>query len=191
VSIVAGQRALWVAVRTRGATDGPETVVRIDPSSLEQRQIVIPGGVQDIAVGAGALWVSNRFRRSVVRVDTRTGTQRTIAMPGEPLGLAFGSGAAWVATRGDDALTRISPGGTQVDRIDLPSIPTRVTVGGGSVWVTALQAGRLLRVDPGSRRLVERIDTGARPFALDVEHGERVWVTLLTRGAVQPVRFAR
>jgi streptogramin lyase len=75
--------------------------------------------------------------------------------------------------------------------IPVPSIPTRVTVGGGSVWATALEAGRLLRIDPNRRMVVERIDTGSRPFALDVEHGRTVWVTLLDSGSVQPVRFSK
>jgi hypothetical protein len=191
VAVVAGQRALWVAVRTKGATGGAESVVKIDPSTLQQQQISIPGGVQDIAVGAGALWVSNRFGASVVRVDTRTGAQRTIAVSGRPLGLAVGEGALWVATRGDDTITRISPNGTQTKAIAMPSIPTRVTVGGGSVWATALEAGRLLRVDPQRRALVDRIDTGPRPFALDVERGRAVWLTLLSQNAVQRVGFSR
>jgi streptogramin lyase len=66
-----------------------------------------------------------------------------------------------------------------------------VAVGGGSVWATALEAGRLLRIDPQQRKLIEPIDTGARPFALDVEHGQAVWLTLLSRGAVQRVRFSK
>ena len=191
VAVVSGQHALWVAVRTRGATSGSETVVKIDPSGLTQQQISIPGGVQDITVGEGALWVSNRFRSSVVRVDTGTLAMREIPVAGRPLGLAAGFGAVWVATRGDDTITRISPRGTQVKAIPVPSIPTRVAVGGGSVWATALEAGRLLRVDPERRALAERVDTGPRPFALDVVHGESVWLTLLSQGAVQPVTFAR
>jgi predicted Ser/Thr protein kinase len=191
VAIVAGQRALWVGVRTKGATGGAESVVKIDPSALTQQQISIPGGVQDIAVGAGALWVSNRFRPYVVRVDARTGSLREIRVSGSPKGLAVGAGALWVATRGDDTITRISPRGTQVTAIAMPSIPTRVTVGGGSIWATALEAGRLLRIDPETRRLVEQIDTGPRPFALDVEHGTTVWITLLSQSAVQPVTFSR
>jgi streptogramin lyase len=192
VQVVAGLGALWVGVRTRGAGFGDdETVVKVNPSTPEQQAILIPGGVQDLTVGAGALWVSNRFRNSVVRVDARTGVQREIGLSGKPGGIAVGSGAVWVATQGDDTITRISPRGTQVTAIDVPSIPTRIAVGGGSVWATALEAGRLLRIDPVRRRLIERIDMGARPFALDVEHGKAVWVTLLSRGAVQRVRFAR
>ncbi|MEA2157573.1 MAG: hypothetical protein QOE11_3713, partial [Solirubrobacteraceae bacterium] len=89
VQIVAGLHDLWVAVRTAGAR-GAETVVKIDPSTFVQQPIAIPGGVQDLAVGAGALWVTNRFRNSVVRVDARTGRQREIKVRGAPNGVAVG-----------------------------------------------------------------------------------------------------
>jgi outer membrane protein assembly factor BamB len=191
IQVVAGQRALWVGVRTLGAVSGEETVVKIDPSTLTQERIPIPGGVKDIAVGEGALWVTNRFRNSVLRIDARTGAQRAIGLNGTPGGLAVGAGAAWIATTGKSTITRISPRGLDVKPIEVPSPPTRVTVGGGSVWATSQQASRLLRIDPADRKLVERIKTGSQPFALDVERGRTVWVTLLASGTVQPVRFSR
>ncbi|MEA2156996.1 MAG: hypothetical protein QOE11_3136, partial [Solirubrobacteraceae bacterium] len=90
-----------------------------------------------------------------------------------------------------DTITRISPRGTQVQAIPMPNIPSRVAVGGGSVWATSTEGGRLLRVDPGTRRLRERLDTGTRPFALDVEHGSAIWLTLLGDNAVQRVTFSK
>jgi streptogramin lyase/predicted Ser/Thr protein kinase len=191
IQVVAGQGALWVGVRTPGAVAGEETVVKIDPSTLAQQRIPIPGGVQDIAVGEGALWVTNRFAKTVLRVDARTGARRAITLSGTPGGLAVGAGAVWVATSGRNTITRISPRSLDIKRIPIPSVPTRVTVGGGSVWATSMQAARLLRIDPGRRKVVDRIKTGRQPFALDVEHGRTVWVTLLVSGTVQPVRFSR
>ena len=190
VQVVAGQSALWVGVRTDGAP-GDETVVKVDPSTLARQGIAIPGGVQDLAVGGGALWVTNRFTQTLTRVDIRSAGIRTIRMPGRPGGIAYGSGAAWVATSGDDTITRVSPRGLDVTSIPMPFIPTRVAVGGGSVWATAREANRLLRIDPIRRELVERIDTGSRPFALDVERGRAVWLTLLNENAVQRVTFSR
>ncbi|HUR85726.1 MAG TPA: protein kinase [Solirubrobacteraceae bacterium] len=191
VQVVAGQGALWVAVRTKNANGADETVVKVDPSTLARQGITIPGGVQDLAVGGGALWVTNRFTQTVSRVDVRSANIRTIRVSGRPDGLAYGSGAAWVATSGDDTITRISPRGLDVKAIPVPFIPTRVTVGGGSVWVTAREANRLLRIDPARREVVERVDTGSRPFALDVERGRAVWLTLLNENAVQRVTFSR
>jgi streptogramin lyase len=192
IQVAAGQRALWVGVRTPGAVGGEETVVKIDPSTLAQERIPIPGGVQDLAVGEGALWVSSRFRTSVLRIDTRTGAQREIALGGKPGGLAVGAGAVWVATTGENTITRISPRGLDVQRIAVPNTPTRVTVGGGSVWATARWAARLLRIDPVRRKVVDSIKTGSsQPFARDVARGRTVWVTLIASGTVQPVRFSR
>jgi predicted Ser/Thr protein kinase len=191
IQVVAGQGALWVAVRTPGAVTGEETVVKIDPSTLAQQRIPIPGGVKDIAVGEGALWVTNRFAKTVLRVDARSGAQRAITLSGTPGGLAVGAGAVWVATSGRNTITQIDPRSLDVRRIPVPSVPTRVTVGGGSVWATSLPAARLLRIDPAQRKVVDRVKTGNQPFALDVEHGRTVWVTLLAGGTVQPVRFTR
>ena len=191
VQVVAGQSALWVGVRDAGGGSGDETVVKVDPSTLARQGITIPGGVQDIAVGGGALWVTNRFAQTLTRVDIRSAGIRTIRMPGKPGGIAYGAGAAWVATSGDDTITRVSPRGLDVASIAMPFIPTRVAVGGGSVWATAREANRLLRIDPVRRELVERIDTGSRPFALDVERGRAVWLTLLNENAVQRVTFSR
>ncbi len=191
VQVVAGQGALWVAVRTKNANGADETVVKVDPSTLARQGITIPGGVQDLAVGGGALWVTNRFAQTVTRVDVRSGAVKAIRLPGTPGGLAYGSGAAWIATSGDDTITRVSPRGLDVDAIPVPFNPTRVTVGGGSVWATAREANRLLRIDPTRREVAERIDTGSRPFALDVERGRAVWLTLLNENAVQRVTFSR
>jgi hypothetical protein len=191
IQVVAGERALWVGVRTPGAVAGEETVVKIDPSTLAQQRIPVPGGVKDIAIGEGALWVTNRFAKSILRIDARTGAQRAITLSGTPGGLAVGAGAVWVATSGKSTITRITPRSLDVTRIPVPSVPTRVTVGGGSVWATSLQANRLLRIDPVLRKVVDRVKTGSQPFALDVEHGQTVWVTLLKSGTVQPVRFSR
>ena len=191
VQVVAGQGALWVGVRTRNADGADETVVKVDPSSLGRQGITIPGGVQDLAVGGGALWVTNRFTQTVARVDVASGDIRSIRLPGRPGGIAYGEGAAWVATSGDDTITRVSPRGLDVQPIAVPFIPTRVTVGGGSVWATAREANRLLRIDPARRELVERIDTGSRPFALDVDGDRAVWLTLLNENAVQRFVLSR
>ncbi|MGH2942712.1 MAG: hypothetical protein ACRDLN_08070, partial [Solirubrobacteraceae bacterium] len=75
--------------------------------------------------------------------------------------------------------------------VPLQAIPERVTVGGGSVWVTAKEAGRLIRIDARTHRVTERIETGLRPYALDVTRGRAVWLTLLDGNGVQRVRFHR
>jgi streptogramin lyase len=192
VAIAIGSGAVWVGVRNEALSDHtPESVVRIDPSTHEQKQIEVPGGVQDIAVGEGAVWVSNRFSSTVTRIRTSDGRQDRVNVGAGPRGIAVGEGAVWVASSREDALTRINPRSLRTRSIALRAIPERITIGGGSVWVTAKEAGRLLRIDPTSRTVIERIDTGSRPYALDITRGRAVWLTVLDDDGVQRVRFYR
>jgi len=192
IAVVTGARAVWVGVRNDRDDDrSPESVVRIDPSTGEQRQIQILAGVQDLAVGEGAVWVTNRFSSTVTRISVSTGRQATIAVGPEPKGIAVGEDAVWVAASGGDEITRINPRTLGTRSIRLGAIPDRVTVGGGSVWVTAKEAGRLLRIDARTRKVLERIDTGPRPYALDITRGRAVWLTLLDDNGLQRVSFRR
>ncbi|MEA2221834.1 MAG: hypothetical protein QOH83_210 [Solirubrobacteraceae bacterium] len=190
--VATGARAVWVGVRSQSRTDrSPQSVVRIDPSTGEQRGIAIVRGVQDIAVGAGAVWVTNRFSSTVTRIRTSDLRQDVVPVGRNPKGIAVGEGAVWVASEGDDEITRINPRSLQTRHIPLRAIPERVTVGGGSVWATAREAGRLIRIDPHTRKVIERIETGVRPYALDITRGRAVWLTLLDEDGVQRVRFYR
>ena len=190
VAVATGAGAVWVAVRNVSEDDrSPESIMRIDPSSGTQQEISIPEGVQDLAVGAGAVWVTNRFSATVTRIRVSDGDKKRIAVGAGPKGIAVGEGAVWVAASLDDEITRINPRTLHVRHIGIEAVPERVTVGGGSVWATAQEAGRLIRIDADTRKVLERIDTGARPFALDITRGRAVWLTLLGSGGVQRVRF--
>jgi predicted Ser/Thr protein kinase len=190
VAVATGAGAVWVGVRNATPEDhSPEAVVRIDPRTGEQRRITVERGVQDIAVGAGAVWVTNRFTSTVTRIRTSDGSAVAVPVGAVPRGIAVGEGAVWVAASGDDEITRINPRSLQTRSIALEAIPERVTVGGGSVWVTAKEAGRLIRIDARKRKVLERIDTGSRPYALDITRGRAVWITVLDDDGLQRVRF--
>jgi streptogramin lyase len=169
-----------------------ETVVKVSPRNLNRQQpIVIPNGVQHIAVGEGALWVSGRFRRSVLRMNIRSGAMKEIPVDGLPQGIAVGENAVWVATRGKATITRINPRSGRTRPIDVDYTPTQVAVGGGSVWATAREANRLIRINPNRRRVIDNVETDGRPFALDVTKGNSVWLTLINDKAIQRVKFTR
>ncbi len=190
VVVATGAGAVWVGVRNSSPDDRtPESVVRIDPSSGEQKEIPVERGVQDLAVGAGAVWVTNRFSPTVTKIRTSDGFSQRVRVGDGPRGIAIGEGAVWVAAAGGDEITRINPRSLETRSIPLKAIPERVTVGGGSVWVTAKEAGRLIRVDARSRKVIERIETRSRPYALDVTRGRAVWLTVLDDDGLQRVRF--
>ncbi|MBA3738106.1 MAG: glycosyltransferase [Actinobacteria bacterium] len=192
IAVVTGARAVWVGVRNDDPDDrSAETVVRIDPSARTQQPIQVAGGVQDLAVGEGAVWVSNRFGSTVTRIRVSDGRQDVVRVGAGPKGIAVGEGAVWVASSGADEITRINPRSLEKKSIALGAIPERVTVGGGSIWVTAKEAGRLIRIDARTRKVLERIDTGPRPYALDVTRGRAVWLTILDANGLQRVRFHR
>ncbi|MDP2712543.1 MAG: protein kinase [Solirubrobacteraceae bacterium] len=191
VAVATGAGHVWAGLRNAAPNErANEHVVRVDPRDYDQRRIRVAAGVQDIAVGEGALWVTNRTSPTVTRINTSTlEPTDEIRVGREPRGIAVGHGAVWVASADDDTLTRINPRSLERRTIALRATPERVTVGGGSVWVTSRDAGQLLRIDPRSRAVRERILTGDDPFALEVAGGDTVWLTLVGENAVQRVRF--
>ena len=192
MAIATGAGAVWVAVRNVSDADrSPEAIVRIDPSTRAQETIQVDGGVQDLAVGEGAVWVTNRFAATVTRIGVRDRRQTRIRVGADPKGVAVGENAVWVAAAADDEITRINPRSFQTRHIPIQAIPERVTVGGGSIWATAREAGRLIRIDARTRKVLERIDTAPRPYALDITRGRAVWLTLLDDNGLQRVRFER
>jgi YVTN family beta-propeller protein len=190
--IAAGGGAVWVGVRNRDDDPRNEYVVRIDPEGGPRKQILVAGGVQDLAAQGRSLWVTNRATATVTRIDTATLQVKNVIRVGAgPKGIAVGEGAVWVAASKRDALSRIDLGDLKVTGIGLKSRPDRVAVGGGSVWVTSRGAGRLLRVDPAKRRVRETVATGYDPYALDVVGDDSVWIGLVRENAVQRVRFSK
>ena len=73
----------------------------------------VPAGSDafDFAVGAGAVWVTNRTPGTVTRIDTRSGQPSgpPIRVGESPKGIAVLAGSAWVANSGSRSVTRLSP----------------------------------------------------------------------------------
>ena len=185
VGVAAGERGVWVGMR-----GNPGLAVRISPS---QRRIIktvpMPDGLQDLTVGAGAVWVLGRRSNTVTRVDIATGRQSTINVGRDPAGVAVGEGAAWVTNSSDDTVTRIDTGSLNTTTIGVGDAPDRIAVGGGAVWVANRNDSTLTRIDPKTRRRVgDAVEVGANPFGLDVS-GHQVWVTSPPDGTVQRIDF--
>ena len=192
IVVATGARAVWVGVRNRSMITNRrnESVVRVDPSTYDRTPIIVPAGVQDIAVDQRSLWVTNRAASTVTQISTSTLKITNVIRVGrQPTGIAVGAGAVWVAARGDDALTRINPRTHQTRTIRLKAAPDRVAVGGGAVWVTSRAASLLLRIDPRSTKITERISTGYDPVAVDVAPARTIWLALVLENAIQRLRF--
>jgi YVTN family beta-propeller protein len=185
VGVAAGERGVWVGIR-----GDPGLIVRVSP---RERRIVkmvpMPDGVQDLAVGAGAVWVLGRRSNTVTRVDVGTGRQTPITVGADPAGVAVGAGAVWVTNSGDDTVTRVDTGSLVTRVIGVGAAPNRIAVGGGAVWVANRNDSTLTRIDPATNRSVgDPIEVASNPFALAVS-GHHVWVTSPPDGTVQRIDF--
>ena len=94
-------------------------------------------GLTDIAVGAGAVWVSDGAG-FVWRIDPgRRARQRTIAVAKGVDSLAFGSGFLWAVNPFEGTLSRIDPSTNEVSKtIAIGGTPRDVAAGEGSLWVS-------------------------------------------------------
>src|SRR4051794_21417503 len=185
VAVSAGERGVWVGMR-----DTPGIAVRVSPSSRSiLAQVAMPDGLQDLAVGSGAVWVIGRHSNTVTRVDVSTGARRVINVGRDPAGVAVGEGAVWVTNSGDDTVTRIDQGSLVTRVIGVGDGPNRIAVGGGAVWVANRNDSTLTRIDPDTnRRVGDPVEVHSNPFGLDVS-GHQVWVTSPPDGTVQRVDF--
>lgn len=146
---------------------------------------------RDVAVGAGAVWVSvNDFNagepetHSVVRIDPAT-NEIVATIPVRTAGnLAVGSDAVWTFDSVDgpqDTVVRIDPTTNQVvGTIPAGPYASDVAVDASGVWVTRDidgrgQSGEVIRIDPATNGIVARIPVEGR--IRDVVVGEGgVWV---------------
>jgi YVTN family beta-propeller protein len=170
-AVAAQGNSVWVAPSTglltrvnavTGAV-GP----KVDPNAS-------PAG---IAVGEGAIWLTDTEANNVVRVDP-TGLLTPIPVGNAPTAITVGAGSVWVVDSLDDTLVRIDPGTRSVTAtIPVGQSPAGVAFGGGSVWVANSGDGTVTRIDPHTGKVQARIAVGGSPQALTIADG-RAWVAV-------------
>ena len=131
--------------------------MRIDPRTNKvTAKIKVPSqDLTDIAVGAGAVWVSSPEDGAVWRIDPGPPVrERTVSVEKGASELAFGEGSVWVVNPLRGTLSRIDPATNLVSKkIAIAGTPRDVAVGGGGVWVSDAGAscGKVVyrgKVDP-------------------------------------------
>jgi YVTN family beta-propeller protein len=174
-SIAVGERGVWFVCGV--------TLARIDPKTnrptMSDYTVLRPSG---IAVGLGAVWVSNAGENTISRVDPVTGRiTRTLNVASEPRGLAVGSGAVWVAAFQGDAVSRLSVAGPGLpissESIPVGDGPVTVAIGENAIWVANSGDGTVSRIDPRTRTVVATIRVGNRPVGI-AAGGGLVWVAV-------------
>ncbi len=128
-----GPDALWVI---GDASD--RRLWRIDPARHRITATVDLGfPPASVAVGAGAVWVTDELGDRLVRIDPATNRVVTAIPVGKGArGVAVANGDVWVANAIAHTVTRIDPATNSViDVIPVAGLPEAVTSGDGSIWV--------------------------------------------------------
>jgi YVTN family beta-propeller protein len=173
-SIAVGEGAVWFVCAA--------SLIRIDPASNDAVRLRYLGGVpRGIAVGLGAVWVSDGAQNTVSRINPQTRqVTGTFTVAGDPRGLAVGQGAVWVSAFRDDQVSRLAARTGEpitTESIHVGDGPIDVAVGAGGVWVANSREGTVSRIDPQTRKVVATIRLGNSPRGIAVG-ANRIWVTV-------------
>src|SRR6266511_2879439 len=158
------------------------SISRIDPGDNVPLGFRYLGGVpRGIAVGLGAVWVSDGGQNTVSRINPQTRqVTDTLTVAGDPRGLAVGQGAVWVSAFRDDQVSRLAarPGESiTTESIHVGDGPIDVAVGAGGVWVANSGDGTVSRIDPETGKVVATVRLGNSPRGIAVG-ADRIWVTV-------------
>ena len=167
-------KELTLATDTSLKTETPTTNT---PITLASEQILAKISVGHLpfrlAIGEGAIWVTDQNDAAVYRIDPQTNqVVATISLGKVPKGLVVGAGAIWVANQG--GLSRIDPQTNQVVTTIEVGKGLNAAVGSGSVWVTST-SGVVSRIDPATNQIVATIKVEADPGQIAFEEAG-VWV---------------
>ncbi len=169
-----------VAVTAEAVWIASGGLARLDPDS--GRTIATPTvGTEPngIAVGAGAVWVSDGIDGTVTRIDPETNeVVQTIPVGQSASGVAAGAGGVWVPVPLEDRVKRIDPATNAItDTVRVPGGPGAVAIGAGAVWVTTRRGGTVTRIDPSSARVTDTERLGHSLQGVAVTEGA-VWVAV-------------
>ena len=105
-----------------------------------------------LAVGDGAIWVTNADGNTVSRIDSVKKTVvETIPVGSSPSGITTGNRAVWVANSLDGTVSRIDPGtNTVVQTIHVGNGPVSIAYAAGSVWVANTGDDTITKIDAAS-----------------------------------------
>jgi hypothetical protein len=136
-----------------------------------------------IAVGEGAVWVSNPCDGSVLKIDPRSGATTRIAVGVGPSDIGIGFGSLWVSNR-DGTETRIDPeSGRTEDVITIGEASDSLANGSapaaGYMWATSPSTKSIVWIDPATNDVEGRIPLPYSPLRIVAAFGS-IWVTVAT-----------
>ena len=174
---------MWVGVR-----GNPGLLLRIDPKNRAQpaKTIELPDGLQNIAVGGGAVWIiarraqhghapGHRQRHPAPDLRRREAVR-------DRLRARRGVGDQQRRRHRHADRQRVAEHATITESGDGPK---GIAVGAGAVWVANSIASTVTRIDPQANRPSgDPIAVALNPYGVDT-HGNDVWITSPSDGKVQ------
>ena len=142
------------------------------------------GGATDVAVGLGAVWVSDAANGRVLRINPQTGQVTDVINVGTgPSAMALGDGSLWVANSLDGTVSRIDPRTDHVTAtILVGNGPSAIAFATGGVWVADEFGRSVVRIDPATDAVARTVSVGNYPRGLAAAGG-LIWVSAQDSGA--------
>jgi YVTN family beta-propeller protein len=172
--VIAAAVAIPIFAFGRGGSGQPieaaagDSVGFVDPAS---NRLVADVGVgttpTHVAVGEGAIWVTNADGDTVSRIDPlKRSVVQTIPVGSSPSGITTGKGFVWVANSLDGTVSRIDPTtNTVVQKIRVGNGPVGIAYAAGSIWVANTGDETITRIDAGSGKPSKTLPIAATELA--------------------------
>jgi DNA-binding SARP family transcriptional activator/streptogramin lyase len=183
-AIVGAVLALTSGSSDATVTVAPNSVAVIDHDSGKVvGDVAIGGRPVSVAIGEGAVWVTNADDGTVTRIDPKTyEVVKTIGLGADVNYVVVGFGSVWVAGGNDETLFRIDPESNAIEgKVQFhadPLVPRPVffvAAGQKAIWIT--RGDSLVRVDPRTTEATKTIPLPGIPNDLGAGEGS-VWVSL-------------
>jgi class 3 adenylate cyclase/streptogramin lyase len=137
-----------------------------------------------IAVGEGAVWVSNPCDGSVLKIYPRSGAITRITVGAGPSDIGIGFGSVWVSNVGEGTVTRIdAQSGRTEDVITIDETSGSQASGSvrasGYMWATSPSSNSIVWIDPATNEVEGRIRLPYSPLRIVAAFGS-IWATVAT-----------
>ena len=199
--IAIGGGAVWMTAGF-GNAGGTGSVLRVGLNSRTiEPSIALGDGVDGIAEGSGAMWVTNRVRNTLTRIELTTRTvSGDMEVGQQPEAVAVGERLVWVANVADSTIWRIDPLNlTVASEITLSDPPSDMALCFGRLWVTSVPGSSLTLVDAATNALQTKLSLpgpargvacGPDAVWVAVSSGEVVRVDPTTPAEFEPIEVA-
>lgn len=167
---------LVVAVALAVAASGFITIAASRPDLCPRRDPFPVQVTGDVAVAAGAAWVTDATDSVVIRLSLRRRDPPVTVPVNKPFELASDGHSLWVTSQQPPAVTEVDPARNAVVRsFSLSAPPTDIAADSRYVWMAFRDRGSVVRLDPGSGEL-RAFPVGTSPVSLAIG-GRYLWVT--------------